>query len=149
MKADDVGQPEGNAFTRLQSLADRVEGQFGPGIVDRDHNGSGGFSLEPEEGCCPAYVMSWGDQLIFGVGSGGCRWELATAQEDLDFIDAVLQAVTAGRVSEVFGPGRSQVTVDLLDGTTAQTSQGDAPIGCLPVPFWTRRKRRRTQYLHY
>lgn len=83
------------------------------------------------------------------MGVGACRWELSKRTADLEFIEALVEAATAGRVSEVFGPGRSRVTVHLADGTTEQTAQADFPTGCLPWPFWTRSKRRRRKYLPY
>lgn len=54
-------------------------------------------------------------------------------------------ALVAGRVSEVFGPGRSRVTVTLADGTSQSELGLTAPAGCLPLPFWTRWGRR----VHY
>ncbi len=102
---------------------------------------AGGTSVElvPLVGACPLYWVAFGDQLVLGVGRGACRWELDGENDDADFVEAVVEAVTAGRVSEVFSRARSEVTVRLADGTEARTGAAEGLRGCVPVPRWTRR----------
>jgi hypothetical protein len=148
---DGTGSPDGDsvdAAARLVRFADRLAKEFGPGVVDPDEDAVG-FTTQPREGACPLYVLQWGDEFIFGVGVGSCRWELSRDRDDIDFIEAVSEAVIAGHVWEAFGPARSQVTVELLDGGLARTSAAQAPVGCLPWPFWTRSKKSRRAYLPY
>lgn len=86
------------------------------------------------------------DEVIVETLSGpGGRWELGTANEDIELVEGIVRSIIAGRVSEVFGPGRSRVTVTLADGTSHSELGLTAPAGCLPLPFWTRWGRR----VHY
>lgn len=105
--------------------------------------------VSPAGESSPMYVIDLGKEFVFGVGRGGCRWELQFNADDLDFFRQVWDAVILGKVSEVFGPGRSRVQVVLPDGTTAETSQADVPRGCLPVPGWIRNKKRTVEYAKY
>lgn len=93
--------------------------------------------------------MLWGDDIILGVGSGGCRWELSWTLQDAAFLRDVVEAVVDGRVTETFGLARSEVRVTLRDGTAARTAQADAPLACLPVPWWRRSHTRRVVYAPY
>jgi len=105
--------------------------------------------VTPRDEASPMYLIVLDYEFVFGVGRGGCRWELALTQDDLGFFRRVWEAVISGEVVEVFGPARSRVSVSLQDGTTAQTSQADVPRGCLPVPLWTRNKKRTVYYEPY
>ncbi len=86
------------------------------------------------------------DELLLWVSDGG-RWELPRDMESARFVLEVTEAVIGGRVTEVFGPGRSAVTV-VLGSTSVSSSVGQAPRGCLPVPGWTRWGRR-VEYAPY
>ncbi len=86
--------------------------------------------------------MDFGESLQIEAGHVGGRWELDRTMEDVDFIEQVVRAVAAGRVVEVFGPGRSRVEVTFPDGTQAVETGGVSPRGCLPSPGWVRRGRR-------
>jgi hypothetical protein len=86
--------------------------------------------------------MDFGESLQIEAGHVGGRWELDRTMEDVDFIEQVVRAVAAGRVVEVFGPGRSRVEVTFPDGTQAVETGGVSPRGCRPSPGWVRRGRR-------
>ena len=86
---------------------------------------------------------------LLAVGRGGCRWELASTPEDVAFLRDVVDAALEGRVSEVFGPARSQVTVPLPDGRLVRTAQSRFPRGCLPVPRWRQTTSNRMDYTPY
>jgi len=99
--------------------------------------------LEPtRESSCP---LSWSElddtELVLQVSAGG-RWELERTSDSVVFIEQVVMSVVAGRVEEVFGPGRSRIVVTFDDGTHENSTGGRAPTGCLPAPFWPRWGRR-------
>lgn len=80
----------------------------------------------------------WGDALQVQImGGHGGRWELGREIADLDFLFGVVEAVVEGRVTEVFGRKRSQVSVTLADGTIARET-GYGPGGCMPQLRWRR-----------
>lgn len=80
--------------------------------------------------------------LQIEAGHQGGRWELGADRADVDFIEEVTRAVIAGRVVEIFGPGRSRVEVTTSSGEIQHETGSMAPRGCLPVPGWVRRGRR-------
>lgn len=89
-----------------------------------------------------------GDELqVETLGDRGGRWELDRTEADAEFLEGVVRAAVAGRVTEVFGPKRSAVTVTFEDGTT-DTEVGYGPGAWLPSPGW-RRRGRRVQYEPY
>ncbi|GAB3217094.1 hypothetical protein GCM10027586_10500 [Kineococcus gypseus] len=133
---------------RLARLADHVEERFGAAVEVGRSADDASVDFTPRQGACPLHWTQFGDELILGIGSRSCRWELGTGDDDLAFIEVVVEAVAAGRVFELFGPARWQVTVRLADGSRARTSSGMGLRGCLPVPGWTRRARR-VDYLPY
>jgi hypothetical protein len=93
-----------------------------------------------------ALAVSWfdtGDELqveTVGDGNGG-RWELPRDDAHAEFLEDVVRAVVAGRVTEVFGVRRSAVTVTFADGTTDMDTGYGFGSGCLPMFGWKRRGR--------
>jgi hypothetical protein len=80
-------------------------------------------------------------ETIGGSGLGG-RWELVNAGiEDVDFIEDAVWSIAAGRVREVFGPGRSSLEITLSNGSVETETGGTIPLGLLPVPGWRDRGR--------
>ncbi|MCW3838928.1 hypothetical protein ONA70_02310 [Micromonospora yasonensis] len=115
---------------------DRIEGGISVGVTPRNPD---------------ARAFGWtdfSDELILGVGDHGGRWELEAGPEDLALLEDIARSVIAGRVREVFAPGRSAVSVTLADGSVETEIGGEAPAGCLPLPFW-RRWSRSVQYAPY
>ncbi|MBQ1072616.1 hypothetical protein KBX06_05455 [Micromonospora sp. C31] len=92
--------------------------------------------------------MDFSQQLILQVGGYGGRWELDAGPEDVALLEGIARSVIAGRVREVFAPGRSAISVTLADGAVETEIGGEAPAGCLPLPFW-RRWSRSVQYAPY
>lgn len=95
-----------------------------------------------------ARAFGWTDfsgDIIVGIGDHGGRWELGAGPEDVALLHDIARSVIAGRVSEVFAPGRSAVSVTLADGSVETEIGGEAPMGCLPLPFW----RRWSRSIHY
>lgn len=83
--------------------------------------------------------VDFGDELqVETLGGDGGRWELDRTDEDVDFIVGVVDAAIAGRIVETFARGRSRVTVTFEDGSTDTETGASAPLGCLPLPLWTR-----------
>jgi hypothetical protein len=78
------------------------------------------------------------DEIIFGAGEFGGRWELDGSVECVALVESLARAVIAGRVRETLALGRSRVEVLLSDGTVKRETGWMAPQGCLPLPFWPR-----------
>ncbi|MEU9510423.1 hypothetical protein AB0D32_29555 [Micromonospora sp. NPDC048170] len=111
----------------------------------------GGISVDVTPHNADARAFGWvdfSDQLILAVGDHGGRWELEAVSEDVALLEDIARSVIAGRVREVFAPGRSAVSVTLADGSVETEIGGEAPTGCLPLPFW-RRWSRSVQYAPY
>ncbi len=126
---------------RLKSLADDLERDLGNEVrVERQRIFSGGVTLTPTRD--DALAVSWidlGTELQVQTASGfGGRFELSRTERDVDFIEAIVRSVVAGRVVEVFAPRRSRVTITLADGTTEVETGYDGLTGCLPLPMWPR-----------
>jgi hypothetical protein len=76
------------------------------------------------------------------AGHWGGQWELDRDEAAVDFMEDLVRSVVAGRVVEVFGPGRSRVEVTLSDGSRAVETGGDGLRGLLPSPGWKSRGHR-------
>lgn len=132
---------------QLEVVLRDLMARFGPEILRPGE--WGGVVLPHPAGACPVNWLVLGDEIILAVGRGGCRWELASTPEDVAFLRDVVDAALEGRVSEVFGPARSQVTVTLPDGRLVRTAQSRFPRGCLPVPRWRQTTSNRMDYTPY
>ncbi len=135
------------AAAQLEGLRRDLVARFGPEVVRAGDEGR--IVLTPPTGACPVTWRPLGDEIILGIGRGGCRWELASTPDDVAFLRDVVDAALDGRVSEVFGPARSRVTVTLADGRQVMTEQATVPRGCLPVPRWRRRTSNWMDYAAY
>ncbi len=124
---------------RLERLAADIESQLGDAVaIHREDILGGSWTLRPVN--ARSLGVSWIDlgldlQVETASGLGG-RFELERAQTDVAFIEDIVWSVVAGRVEEVFAPGRSQVSIVLSDGTRVREIGGDAPMGCLPLIGW-------------
>ena len=72
------------------------------------------------------------DEMILGIGDHGGRWELGAGAEDVALLRDIARSVIAGRVREVFAPGRSAVSVTLADGSV-ETEVGGEALDRLPA----------------
>ncbi|MEU6073934.1 hypothetical protein [Micromonospora sp. NPDC047074] len=111
----------------------------------------GGISISVTPRNPDARAFGWtdfSDELILQVGDHGGRWELEAGPEDVALLEDIARSVIADRVREVFAPGRSAISVTLADGAVETEIGGEAPAGCLPLPFW-RRWSRGIQYAPY
>ena len=120
-----------------------------PSFVEVNDEGPVSVSIRPNDGACPMYLVDLRTEFVLGVGRAGCRWELGLTQDDLAFARSTWDAVVAGRVNEVFGPGRSRVRVQLPGGLEREARWAEFPAGCLPVPRWTRNRKRTIRYAAY
>lgn len=117
-------------------LADAAE------VKRESHDGLRGHcvTISPRRG--DALGIWWADLdaevILETTGGSGGRWELDRSLADFEFLESIVRSVVAGRVSGVGVPGRSRVTVILDDGTSLTSGRAEAPVGCLPLPFWTR-----------
>jgi hypothetical protein len=140
---DDQILGEDAISARLHALAERLGARFGDLLEIRTEKLEKypitTVSVLPQnpKACSMSWIEMGQSELIIGVGRGG-RWEELRDIGAVDFLEQVVAAVTDGRVVEVFGPGRSRVTVTFADGTSKRSSVGTAPTGCLPAPFWPR-----------
>ena len=76
------------------------------------------------------------------VGNGG-RWELNQGEslKAVQLIERIVRSALDGRVTEVFGPGRSRVTIILEDRTPEVSTEYRTLLGVVPIPFWKHRGR--------
>ena len=99
----------------------------------------------------PVSWMAGSDELFLWAGAQhrGGAWELDPSVEDAEFVEAVVRAVAAGRVTETSALARSRVDVVLHDGRRVQqTGFAGCFPGLLPLPGW-RRWGRVTRYEPY
>jgi hypothetical protein len=131
---------------RLGLLAQAVTDELGDVVaIERESIPSAsveGTRLVPHrEGACYVY---WAEldssELVLQVGDGG-RWELNRDLKAVERIERIVQSVINGRVTEVFGPARSQVTVTLDDVTTEVSTGYRGLLGAIPMPSWKDRGR--------
>ncbi len=135
---------------RLEALAEQMEREVGE-FADINRREPHLVELVPHNQ--RAVGVLWfdpGDELqVETLGERGGRWELGREDADVAFVEEVVRAVVEGRISEVFGPNRSTVTVTLSDGSTdRETVYGPGVRGLLPRPGW-RRRGRTLQYEPY
>jgi hypothetical protein len=92
-----------------------------------------------------ALAVTWfdtGDELqVETLGGEGGRWELPRDDANAAFVEDIVRAVVAGRVTEVVGEKRSAVTVTFADGMTDTETGYGFNSGCLPMFGWKRRGR--------
>ncbi len=133
---------------RLEALAEQMEQDLA-GFAEVRRSEPHFVELTPRnERAVGVIWFDTGDELqVETVGERGGRWELGRTEADAAFVEEVVRAVVAGRVTEVFAPNRSAVTVTFADGS-ADTETGYGPGGLLPLPGW-RRRGRRVQYEPY
>lgn len=132
-----------SASARLARLAAQIEEALGDSVnVERSNPIERTSLVKITPARDDALGVGWFEgleQVIAWTDGGlGGRWELSTTEADLDLLEAIIQSVIAGRVSEVLGPGRSRVKVTLSDGRTLSETGHSAPGGCVPLPFWTK-----------
>ena len=134
---------------QLASLADQLERRLGTSaVVHRDRICSGAWRLQPTNP--KAVGVAWVDNgyelILETLGGDGGRWETGRHDEDVQLIRDVVDAAIAGRITETFMRGGSEVTVTLADGTRLAEA-GGLP-GCLPRLLWPRKNTPR-QYEPY
>ncbi|MFD7989283.1 hypothetical protein ACFV4M_38720 [Kitasatospora indigofera] len=113
----------------VAEIKERDDGWFFDVVVRPRYAGPLGFSW-----------LCQGDSadIVLGVDAGGVRWELGPSAEELDLMEAIIDAVLSGDATAVFASGRCEVTVTLGDGSKEVQSNHDLPSGCLPLPGWSR-----------
>lgn len=130
----------------LQALGERLGMDLaGAATVERGDFPQGGglyWEVRPvNPRSLVVHWLEWGGEIILQAGGldRGGRWELERTPENVEFIEAVVRAVAAGRAVETSAVARSRVEVVLADGTVAHETgyEGCASI-LLPLPGWTR-----------
>lgn len=137
--------PAAEAIRRLRAILDGLAEACGGSFTIAESNEGGWWvvSVTPVRREALGFSWTYRGDVIFELDTHGVRWELQATDGELDFVGAVVQSLAAGRVHAVFAPGRAEVTVTLPDGTRKTQHNGQAPVGCLPLPFWPRWGRRR------
>jgi hypothetical protein len=134
--------------SRLEAFADRVEAEYAATctvarrMISDDRIRS--VWIAPTN--AQASQTGWLDfgsylQVSAGSGQAGGSWELDRTVENVGFVERVVTAVVQGRVTEVFGPSRSRVSVTFDDGTVWTETGYNAPWGFPPSPEWARHGR--------
>jgi hypothetical protein len=136
-----VGAEDDSVESRLEDLRDRVATKLqGRGELRLRRPGNGWLQVDLLPRSKTAAQASWlemGDaQIILGVGQRGGRWELGTDEDDLKFLESIIDAVLEGAVVETLAPGRARLVLTLASGERQKTSWAEAPGGCLPLPGW-------------
>jgi hypothetical protein len=124
--------PQDELTRRLAAAVAAVRARFGDDVVAQD---GCVVRLRAPAGACAVSWVQLRDEIVLQVGTGG-RWELPRDAATAAFVEDVLEAVLAGRVIEVLGPGRAAVAVTLADGRVERTFVRDHPPGCLHLPRW-------------
>ena len=148
--------PEDEACALLAGLAARLSAE----LVDvvtvertevRSISGTG-WDLEPvNPRSAPVSWLLFGDEILLQVGrlNRGGRWELDRSLEDVEFVERVVRAAIAGRVTETSALARSRVEVTLEDGHVVHETGYEGCLAVLvPLPGW-RRWGRGTTYEPY
>lgn len=138
-----------DAGSVLAGLADEVLDRFGSSVTVRSEEVTDRISTTSIEPARPgALSVSWvlmGDQeIVLNAGRVGGHWEVLQEPQNLTFVRDLIFSVAAGRVMEIFGPGRSQVEVTLADAAVVTSTGYQGAVGSLPAPGWRRRGRRVT-----
>ena len=143
---DDVSDSEDEAGPRLAGLADRLSAELaGSATIERtdlrDFDGTG-WDLEPLNArSAPVSWLLFGDEILLQVGRlyRGGRWELERSLEDVEFVERVVRAAIAGRVTETSALARSRVEVTFEDGETVHETGYEGCLAVLvPLPGWRR-----------
>lgn len=156
MQDDGSPQPEDEAGALLAGLADRLRAELvGAATIERtefrDTSGIGWDLVPVNPRSAPVSWMLWGDELLLQAGRlyRGGRWELDRSVEDVNFVERVVRAAIAGRVTETSALARSRVEVTLDDGHVVhETGYEGCQAVLVPLPGW-RRWGRVTRYEPY
>lgn len=124
--------PEDELARRLAAVGASLRERFGDDVVAED---GAVVRLRAPAGACAVSWVQLRGEVVLQVGTGG-RWELPRDARSAGFVEDVVAAVLAGRVTEVLGPGRAAVAVTLADGRVERTSVRDHPRGCVHLPRW-------------
>jgi len=132
----------------LKALTARIARTFGDAVAiatDRPASGIVVTTMEPARpGACRIGWIETTDELIVDAGQHGGRWERFRDTDAVEFIDRLIEAVAAGRVTERFRGRSARLSASLRDGKTARSSVSGSSVP--NRPFW-RREGRDVQYL--
>ena len=130
----------------LAGLEDRLRAELiGAAIVERsairDIDGIS-WRLQPvNPESVPVSWMLFGDEIVLEVGRlyRGGRWELDRSIEDVHFVERVVNAAVAGKVTETSALARSRVEVTFEDGQVVrETGYEGCRAVLVPLPGWRR-----------
>lgn len=132
---------------RLGALVGRLRRDF-DGVAEVEEKDDGWFwsvHVRPAHaGPLGFWWLAAGDpaDIVLGVDVGCVGRELGGSEEDVLFVEEIVDALLRGGATAVLAPGRCQVTLTLADGRREVESRHQVPSGCLPLPRWTRWGRR-------
>lgn len=156
MRDDGDPQPEDEVSALLSGLANRLGVELvGTAAIQRNQVssiGGTGWDLQPvNPRSVPVSWLLFGDEILLQAGKlyRGGRWELDRSVEDVQFVERVVRAAVAGRVTETSALARSRVEVTLEDGQVVhETGYEGCQAVLVPLPGW-RRWGKRTHYEPY
>jgi hypothetical protein len=145
--------PEDDITASLAGLADRLRTELaGAATVEHSENRNLygiAWEVRPDNPrSVPVVWMVFGEEILLQAGrlDRGGRWELDRTAEDVDFVERVVRAAIAGRVTETSAPARSRVEVTFEDGRVVhETGYEGCSSVLLPLPGW----RRWGRVIHY
>jgi hypothetical protein len=131
---------EDRVARRLKGLADELELDLGPAVrVERDPLRRSVTLTPARQDALGVTWTDFGTELQVETASGfGGRFELSRTDEDVDFVEAVVRSVVAGRVVEIFARDRSRLSITMPDGSREVETGYQGLRGCLPLPGWPR-----------
>lgn len=109
---------EDRVARRLKGLADELERDLGPAVrVERDPLRRSVTLTPARQDALGVTWTDFGTELQVDTASGfGGRFELSRTDEDVDFVEAVVRSVVAGRVVEIFARDRSRLSTRCQTG---------------------------------
>jgi len=131
----------------LNALVDELSTQLGEAVTFErtwhvpDEIVSTRMSPREQGGATLSWVELGANEIVLGVGHDGW-WEFGRTARGVEQVEQIVRAVVAGRVVEVFGLDRSQVTVTFDDGSQARSIGRRHIGGIIPTPGWKRWGRR-------
>jgi hypothetical protein len=145
MQDDGSPQPADEVVAVLTDFADRLRAELVgvatvKGIAFPDNNGIG-WDLQPmNPRCSPVSWILFGDDILLQAGKlyRGGRWELDRSVEDFNFVERVVRAAIAGRITETSALARSRVEVTLEDGHVVHETGYEGCLALVPLPGWRR-----------
>lgn len=153
---DDVNAPptvpaDDTVAVALNALKARVADEFGESVnvSTNDQTPSVAVTgIEPSDpdSCPVGWIEMGNDELIVDAGRQGGRWEMPRDMATVEFVERLVAAACAGRVTEQFRGKGARLIATMPGGTVVRSFVWSA--GARSRPFW-RREGREVRYRPY